>query len=130
MKKIGKFLLMILCLSLLTGCGAASLSDKYDEEKLKSSVEVIITDFNEGKYAEVVAMGSSELKEGLTADKLKEVWEGINGSLGEYEEISKVAFTEKDGNAIVVAIAKYTKNKVQFTVTFNESMELIGIYLK
>ena len=32
MKKIGKFLMMMLCLSLLTGCGAASLSDKYDEE--------------------------------------------------------------------------------------------------
>ena len=30
MKKIGKFLMMMLCLSLLTGCGAASLSDKYD----------------------------------------------------------------------------------------------------
>ena len=54
----------------------------------------------------------------------------INGTLGQYEEISKVAFTEKDGNATVIAIAKYTENKVQFTVSFNESMELIGIYIK
>ena len=39
-------------------------------------------------------------------------------------------FTEKYGNATVIAIAKYTENKVQFTVSFNESMELIGIYIK
>lgn len=130
MKKIGKFLMMMLCLSLLTGCGAASLSDKYDEEKLKSSVEEIIIDFNEGKYEDIVSMGSDELKKALTAEKLKEVWQGINGTLGQYEEISKVAFTEKDGKATVIAIAKYTENKVQFTISFNESMELIGIYIK
>ena len=76
-------------------------------------------------------MGSDELKKALTAEKLKEVWQGINGTLGQYEEIvTKVAFTEKDGNATVIAIAKYTENKVQFTVSFNESMELIGIYIK
>ena len=80
MKKIGKFLMMMLCLSLLTGCGAASLSDKYDEEKLKSSVEEIIIDFNEGKYEDIVSMGSDELKKALTAEKLKEVWQEINGT--------------------------------------------------
>lgn len=130
MKKLMKFCLVLLCLGLLTGCGAATLSDKYDQEKLKSAVEIIINDFNEEKYDEIINLGSEDLKSQLTADKLKEVWQSINGNLGSYEEISKIAFAEKDGNATVVAIAKYKSSKVQFTITFNESMEMIGIFIK
>ena len=48
----------------------------------------------------------------------------------QYEEISKVALQKRMVIATVIAIAKYTENKVQFTVSFNESMELIGIYIK
>jgi hypothetical protein len=36
----------------------------------------------------------------------------------------------KDGNAIVIVMTKYEKGNAQFTISYNKSMEMIGIYMK
>lgn len=130
MKKFMKVILTVLCAAILVGCGADKLSDKYSEDTLKKEVEGIIDSFNNEKYEEVILKGDENLQSQLTSDKLKEVWESVSPRLGEYKELSKIAFQEKDEAAIVVAIAKYEKSKVQFTMSFNEDMKLIGIYMK
>lgn len=130
MKRIMRVCLIFLSLTLVIGCGPVKLSDKYDKEKLKSSVELIINDLNEEKYEDIINMGSENLKYQLTLDKLKDAWQGISRNLGNYKEISKVDFTEKNGNAVVLTIAKYEKREVQFTISFNTKMEMEGIYIR
>lgn len=130
MKKIMKIILMVLCGAMLVGCGVSKLSDKYSEDTLKKEVEIIIENFNEGQYEEIILKGDEVLQSKLTADALKQAWESVSPKLGSYEEISKIAFQEKDGVAVVVAIAKYENSKVQFTMSFNEDMKLVGIFMK
>ena len=130
MKKIMSVMIVVLCFTMLVGCGAGKLSDNFNEETLKSEAEAIIDNFNNNQYEEIINKGDENLKSQLTADQLKEVWEQVAPKLGDYDGISKIAFKEKDGTVAVVALAKYENSKAQFTMSFNEDMQLIGIFLK
>ena len=130
MKKLVKILSVGLCLFMFTGCGAQKLSDDYSEEKLKSSAEEIINDLNEEKYEAIVSMGDDKLKEALSVDKLKEAWGNFKDKVGKYDSISKITYQESKGNAIVIVKANYESGKIQFTLSYNKDMKLIGIFMK
>ncbi|MDQ0150913.1 DUF3887 domain-containing protein [Eubacterium multiforme] len=130
MKKFVSILAIIFCVSLFVGCGASKLSSNYSEDKLKSASEEVITNLNNGKYKDVINTGSDELRKQLPEAKLKEAFEGVKNKVGKYESIEKMSFQEKDGVAVVIAIAKYENGKVQFTLSYDKDMKLVGIYMK
>lgn len=129
MKKIYKMLLMLLCFVILSGCGASKLSDNYSEDAIKTSAEEVISNLDSGKYEEIETTMSDELKKAITADKLEEVWAGFK-KLGKYDSISKIVFQEKNDYAIAVVIGKFENGKVQFTLSYNKDMKLVGFFLK
>ena len=130
MKKIMKIMILVLSFTFFVGCGAAKLSDKFNEDTLKSESESIIESFNNEQYEDIINKGDDNLKSQLTADQLKEVWDQVSEKIGDYQGISKIAFKEKEGIASVVVLAKYENSKAQFTMSFNEDMQLVGIFLK
>lgn len=130
MKRFLKISLLILSLSILVGCGAPKLSEDFKEEELKSAAEEIIADFNTEKYDDVISKGTEDIQSQLTASQLEQAWNTVGKDLGNYEELSKVAYTEKDGIATVIAIAKYENKKIQFTISYDKDMKLCGIYMK
>lgn len=133
MKKLFKFLAIYLCILMLGGCGAAKLSSNYSEAKLKSATEKVIDNLNNGKYDDITSEMDEKFKAKISAASLsssiKKAWTNF-GSLGKYRAISKIVFQEKDGLAIVVAIAKYDNGSVQLTLSYNKNMKLEGIYIK
>ena len=130
MKKLIQVISIILGLMMFTGCGATKLSDAFSEEKLKTAVEMVVDNLNNEKYDEVIATGSEDLKSKLTAEKLKEPWSKMKDKLGAFDSITKEVFVGKDDSAIVIVTTKYEKGNVQFTISYNEAMEMIGIYMK
>lgn len=129
MKKIFSLIAIVICVGILVGCGATKLSDKYSEETLKSSTETVIKNMDSGNFKEIENMMADKLKEAVPTDKLKAVWESLPKT-GKYEKISKIVFQEKDGYAVVVAIAKFENSNVQYTLSYDTDMKLVGIYLK
>lgn len=129
MRKIYKLILVLLCFTVSAGCGAVKLSDKYNEDTLKASTEEVIKNLDSDKYEEIEATMTDEMKAAITPEKLGEVWSGYK-KLGKYDSISKIIFQEKDGYAVVVAIGKFEKGKVQFTLSYNTDMKLAGFYVK
>lgn len=129
MRKIYKLAAVILCFAVLTSCGAAKLSDKYNEDTLKASAEEVIKNLDSGKYEEIEATMTDEMKAAVTSEKLEEVWSGFK-KLGKYDSISKIVFQEKNNYAVVVAIAKFEKGKVQFTLSYDTDMKLAGFFVK
>lgn len=128
MKKVYKFMLVMLCGVLFISCGAKKLSDKYNEDTLKKASEEIIANLNDGNYDEIMNKSTDQMKN--VQEKVKEGWEEISENLGEYKSISKMIFQEKDNKAIVTIVAKYEKKDVQFTLAFDEDMKLSGIFMK
>lgn len=129
MKKIFSVVVIVLCLGILAGCGASKLSDKYSEETLKASTETIIKNMDSDNFDAIEEVMSDKLKEAVPADKLKEVW-GSLAKVGKYEKLSKIVFQEKDGYAVVVAIAKFENGNIQYTLSYDTDMKLVGIFLK
>ncbi|MGV3074835.1 DUF3887 domain-containing protein [Clostridium baratii] len=130
MKKLLSVFMVLFCGIIMVGCGTQKLSSNYSEEKLKAAAEETINNLNNNKYDEIVNGSRASLKAQLPKDKIKEAWEPLQEHLGKYKEISKISFQEKDGLAVVVAIAQYEEGKVQFTLSYDEDMKLAGIYMK
>lgn len=129
MKKLYKFIIGILCMYMLGGCGASKLSDNYNENKLKESSEKLIDCFNNEKYDNIVDGMDDSLKKQVSSDQLKEAWSNFK-KVGKYKSISKIIFQEKNSIAIVVVIAQYENSNVQFTLSYNKDMKLVGVYFK
>ncbi|MGG7209890.1 DUF3887 domain-containing protein [Clostridium baratii] len=130
MKKLLSVVMVLFCGIIIVGCGTKKLSSNFSEEKLKAAAEETINNLNNNKYNEIVNGSTVALKAQLPKDKIKEAWEPLQEHLGKYKEISKISFQEKDGLAVVVAIAQYEEGKVQFTLSYDEDMKLAGIYMK
>lgn len=130
MRPLIKIISIIILFMMFTGCGATKLSDAFSEEKLKASVETVIDNLNNEKYEEIITTGSQDLKSKLTAEQLKEPWVKMKEKLGKFDSINKEVFVGKDDSAIVIVNAKYEKGSVQFTISYNDKMEMIGIYMK
>lgn len=130
MKKIIGIIAGIMFMVLaLAGCRSSKLGENYSEEELRSAAESVIENTSEENYKAVLEGASDELKAALSEAKLKEVWD-LYGEKGKLEEISKMKFEEKDGYGVVTAIAEYEKKKIQFTLSYNEDMQLSGFWLR
>lgn len=130
MKKIMSSLILVLCGVLFIGCGAQKLSSDYNEDDLKAASEEIVNYLLEGKYEDIVDMGSDELKKVLTNDQIEDAYVNLSSELGDYKEIKKIIFQETEGGVAVVIIVKYENGKAQFTLGFNKDMNLTAIYMK
>ncbi|MGL5802679.1 MAG: DUF3887 domain-containing protein [Cetobacterium sp.] len=130
MKKLFKGLILVAPILFMVSCGQAQLSDKYNETKLKEISTEIITEINAGDFKAIQEKSSNELKEALSEEKLKEVFEPINEKVGSFKEVEKFIANEKDGIAITKTITKFEKGKAQFTLSYNEDYKLVGLYVK
>ncbi len=130
MKKVIKLVAVMIFGMFLMACGSKALSSDYNEETLKTTTENIIANLENEKYDEVNKIASDELKDKLSVDVIKKAWEPVKEKVGKYDSLSKINFAEKDGNVVVIAQEKYEKGKVQFTISFNKDMKLVGFYIK
>lgn len=130
MRPFIRIISLIILSMMFTGCGATKLSDAFSEDKLKAAVETVIDNLDNEKYEEIIATGSQDLKSKLTADQLKEPWVKMKEKLGKFDSITKEVFVGKDDSAIVIVNVKYEKGNAQFTISYNDKMEMIGIFMK
>lgn len=130
MRPLIRIITIAIVFSMFTGCGATKLSDAFSEDKLKTAVETLLDNMNNEKYDEIIATASEDLKSKLSVEQLKENWTKMKEKLGKYDSITKEVFVGKDNSAIIIVTEKYEKSDVQFTITYNEGMEMIGIYMK
>ncbi|WP_338752639.1 DUF3887 domain-containing protein [Bacillus sp. FJAT-52991] len=115
-------------LFLLSACGAAKVDEKTSEKMIKQAKEVVQL-LNVQQYEELTETFDSRMKEELTEEKLKEI-EPILEESGQFEKFEKSSVEEKDDNYIVVLVAKYEKDERIFTVAFNKSDQVSGLFVK
>lgn len=141
MKKLFTSKTIILTALLLTlstvfwGCGA-KLSDSFEESAVKEKAQEVISLLDESDYDSIVSMFSETLKEGLSADKLKESVNSYIADRGEFKEINNLAVVgqtdkeTKEEMAVAVAVVVYENQSITYTISFNTDMEVIGFFLK
>lgn len=138
MIKVGFLAAMILLNMGLTGCQSkdTELSDKFDEETVKSEAMKAIELFNERDYEGIREMGTEEFKEILSVEGYQEQCDPFLDKRGEFKEIEKtVVMGSKDKKsgadyAGIVMVGAYEDGKIQFSIGFDEDMKLIQFLIK
>lgn len=137
MKKAGIFTAMALMAAVFTaGCGQAKLPEGFSEAEVKAEAEKSIALFNERDYEGIRQMGSEELKAGITEEQFASACDPYLDKCGEFKEITKTVFAgghDKNSGidyATAVMIGEYEDGKIQFTVSFDEDMEMIQFLIK
>ena len=81
-------------------------------------------------------MGSEELKASITEEQFATACDPYLDKCGEFKEITKTVFAggyDKNSDidyATAVMVGEYEDGKIQFTVSFDEDMELIQFLIK
>jgi len=107
MKKILSILLTLsLVLVLFAGCSSPKLSEKFDENNVKTTSENAIKLLNEGEYEKFCTdLPREDLKAAFTVDVIKNAVAQIMpnaGSFVEFTSESIVGQKDKDGNESAV----------------------------
>lgn len=131
-------MIAMLCMMLLilTACNARPLPEQFEEDTVKESAEQAIGFFNEQDYQSILGMSSAEFQEILTVDEFANQCDPYLEKCGSFKEISKTIFlgdVDKETQAAyggVVMIGSYEEGTIQFTISFNEDMELTQFIIK
>lgn len=134
MKRIKLLLVVFLTGVVLAGCSSSKLSEVYDEEVLKTDAQGMVNMFISEEYDKIADKMSENLKKAASPEEftkqLKEIWDSMKDKVGEFESISKEGVVGNGDLATVIEVAKFKNGKAQFTITYNENMELDGFYIK
>lgn len=136
--RAGYIIGIVMAAVMLAGCaGSQKLSDKFDEEEVKSAAREVIEILNDKDVDTLVdEKWNSTMKSMAGREMMTEQVLPILEELGAFEEFDKEAVTgsrDKDTEqefAVAVVKVKYEKRKAQFTISFDEDMKVGGFYVK
>lgn len=129
--------LLLFAVMAAAGCASTKLADGYDEKEIKETAEEIIN--------EIQLKGAKEvLSERMREDFIDKVdLDTMDGSvkayvsgLGEFLSYSRETvigrhYDETDEDfAVILVTATYEKGEVNYTLTFDQDMTLVGFYPK
>lgn len=135
-------LVIMFCFSciLFTACsgkssdaGKSSSVSSGQKEKYIEKAQNVITLFNEEKSDEIVELCDEAMKNALPKDKLSEIYTQIKSN-GDFEKFLEGEMTkvEQGGKTFTVVVqqAKYAKNTLIYTISFDNEDKLAGIFYK
>ena len=140
MKKLIKSIItvtLILALSVgLLGCAGTPLPEGFDAEEVGTAAEEIVGLATAGDFDSIIAMLREDIRNTVTVDQLKEGWAPSYEKAGKFVSITKTALTgatdKTTGEEYAVAqvLVKHEGASLVYTLSFDNDMALIGLYLK
>jgi hypothetical protein len=134
MKRIILLIVGVYIVGMFSACNSTKLADFFDKDTVEVSAKHVIEYMNSGDFDSVNAMVREDSKEILTSDVLSDAVDKTYGKAGtflEYKDINIVGKKDKNMDyAIALVKAKYEKQSVLFTISFDSNMDVIGIYMK
>ena len=134
-KTLSLGLALILILS-LTACSVAKLSENYDKDEVLSRAEEIVALLNASDFDAVAAGVREDLQEQLSSEVLENALGEILAQAGAFQEFTAEAVTGQQSKttgedyAVAVLVGKYENASHTFTISFNEDLEIVGLYMK
>jgi len=128
---------MILALGLgAFGCAAAKLPDGFDKDEVGTAAEEIVGLATAGDFESIIGAMRDDLKGSITVDQLKEGWGPIYQKAGAFVSITKTALSGiSDKNtgeeyAMAQVLVKHENASLVYTLSFDQNLMLVGLYLK
>ena len=136
MKKItAALVLTALCLS-LAACSAPTLSDKFDEDEVIGRSKQMVSLLNQFDYEAVVSEFREDLQAQLSAEELESALDETLVSAGAFKSVSSSAAYSQQNDAAneeyatCVLVCDYESAKLTFTISMDEELDIVGLYMK
>ncbi|MDP3447670.1 MAG: DUF3887 domain-containing protein [Eubacteriales bacterium] len=138
-KNLKRFITIALVLALgmsMFGCAANSLPEGFEEDEVGTAAEEIVGLATAGDYESIIFFMRDDLKSAVTAAQLEEGWASIYEKAGAFQKISKTAFssvkdeTTGEEYAVVQVLVKHKSANLVYTISFDNDLALVGLYLK
>lgn len=105
----------------------------FDENTLNEQVQVVVNCLNADDYDELMNMSNDLIKQSLSHEDLKSAIKTL-GELGDFKSITRTNFVEVKNRGEVMAVGEvvvlYDQKSVTYTISFDEDMKLVGLYMK
>lgn len=133
---------LIAAIIVLAFCGCSSqgtktpLASPFEEAKVLSAAESAIKLINSGSYQQLTdTMVRQDLRSQLSPEVIKNAVEKTMPNAGAFvsfgsEEVKGSTDSAKNNYAVATVTANYKNMKVIYTVSFDKSMKLIGLFMK
>ena len=106
----------------------------FDEKTVVDAAEKVISLLDDKDYDSLEAMSTDSMKKVMNQEKMDEARSQVGDNWGGFQSFGSVYSGEvKDSNglyAVVQLVAVYENRTVTYTISFNEEMELAGLYMK
>lgn len=134
MKKIISLIMIAVLAFGLVACTGNNISEAFDEKEVTDRVGEIVDILNSNDKEALLEASGPAVKEALNDQVLDQVFSDIN-EFGKFDNISKISMAEKsddDGNKYVSVVAQaiYENKKCIYTISFDEEMNLVGLFYK
>jgi uncharacterized protein YceK len=137
MKRFAIIALSVVIILLLSGCTISTqLSSAYDKAEVETAAKEIVMLAEGGEYSAIIDRLSPAVADALTAEGLRDGWAPVLekiGAHGEYKSVAVIGQSDKatgEEYAVAVIVSSHENGTSQFTLSFNEDLELVGLYLK
>lgn len=134
--------LPILCLilviaSLLAGCGDTKLAEGYDKDKIKQTAEEVITEVQlEGAKKVLEERMREDFVDNIDLDTMENTVKDLTSGLGSFIAFSQQTVIgqphdeTKEDLAVILVTVTYEKGEVNYTITFDKELNIVGFYVK
>lgn len=133
---LAALLVLVMCV-MLSGCNSTKLAEGFDEDTIIETAEEIINEIQLNGAKQVLSerMREDFLKNidldtmdntvvNLTKGKGNFLTYGEESVIGRYHEEAKEDF------GVILVTAKYEKGEINYTITFDKDMKVVGFYAK
>lgn len=126
---------MAVCCLMLTGCSGNKLADCFSREELETQTQENIRLAESGDYEAFMETVEPLTRSAFTEEVYDQYLEAV-GAKGAFQKFGKTAFvgqTDKDTGAnyaAVIILAEYENGKLQYTVGYNEQMQIVQFLIK
>lgn len=109
-------------------------SKLFDAEEVEKKTELIIQYLDEENYQEIKKLSIEKLADMMNKKEMDQVKSHLGNDWGEFQHFGEVYLIESSRmgqhSAIVQINASYENTSVTYTLSFNQDMELNGLWIK
>lgn len=128
-----KLIFLVMTILLLTGCQDNKELKHYDREELESRATEVLDLVHDKDKDKILALSTDTLKEALTEEVFQKIFEDLDGA-GAFKEIKTIQTTEIEQSGVYYGVTacqvEYQEKTLIYTITFDEELNLAGIYYK
>lgn len=136
MKRAIIFLLSIIILASFVACSSNKLADVFKEDEVVARAKEYVETINTLDYDAVVAGLREDLQSQVTAESLESAWGPQLDEAGKLEKYTTVVAygqkskTTQEDYAVCVLVCEYENASLTFTISMDEDLEIVGLYMK